>query len=94
MALVYTKQIQGQLCERETREWKKVEPAFKSSPLFPAGESALFSCATDASISGLTATWLKENKPLDDKLADRVKIVAKVCPHHVAWTKAHFSSQV
>ena len=39
-----------------------------------AGEKALFSCATDANIAGLTATWLKDNKPVGDALADRVKV--------------------
>ena len=39
-----------------------------------AGEKALFSCATDANIPGLTATWLKDNKPVGDALADRVKV--------------------
>jgi hypothetical protein len=28
-------------------------------------------------VAGLTATWLRDNKPLQDKLADRVKIMAK-----------------
>ena len=28
-------------------------------------------------LTGLSATWLRDNKPLDDKLADRVKITAK-----------------
>eukprot|EP00094_Tigriopus_californicus_P003329 TCALIF_03202-PA protein Name:"Similar to unc-89 Muscle M-line assembly protein unc-89 (Caenorhabditis elegans)" AED:0.27 eAED:0.27 QI:0/0.83/0.76/0.92/0.91/0.88/25/216/2842 len=55
--LVFTKQVQGQLCD--------------------PGEKALLSCATDANIPGLTATWLKDNKPLDDKIADRVKVMAK-----------------
>ena len=27
--------------------------------------------------AGVTATWLKDNKPLDDKLADRVKVTSK-----------------
>ena len=41
---------------------------------FPsAGESARFTCATDIGVSGLSATWLRDNKPLDDKLADRIK---------------------
>ena len=42
--------------------------------LISAGEKALFSCATDANIPGLTATWLKDNKPVGDALADRVKV--------------------
>ncbi len=37
----------------------------------------MFSCATDAALAGLTASWLKDNKPLTDKLADRIKVVAK-----------------
>ena len=51
--------------------------SLKNDCIFSAGENALLSCATDAAIAGLSATWLKDNKPLDDKLADRVKIVAK-----------------
>ncbi len=45
--------------------------------LLSAGEDARFSCAADASLSGLTASWLRDNKPLDDKLADRIKVLAK-----------------
>lgn len=45
--------------------------------LLAAGEKAQFSCATDASVKNLTATWLKDNKPLEDKLADRIKILAQ-----------------
>jgi len=47
--------------------------------MFPssAGEKALFSCATDAALAGLTATWLKDNKPLSASAADKVKIVAR-----------------
>ncbi len=45
--------------------------------IFIAGEKALFSCATDANLPGLSATWLKDNKPIDGAMADRVKIVAK-----------------
>ena len=42
-----------------------------------AGENAIFSCATELKLSGLTATWMKDNKPIGDAMADRVKIVAK-----------------
>ena len=42
-----------------------------------AGETAVFNCATDMSHQGLTATWMKDNKPLDGSVADRAKIVAK-----------------
>jgi hypothetical protein len=44
---------------------------------FIAGETAAFSCATDMNIPGLTATWLRDNKPLGDAAADRFKVVAK-----------------
>lgn len=57
MALAFTKQCQGQLCD--------------------PGEKAVFSCATDMNLPGLTASWLKDNKPLGDSMADKVKIVAK-----------------
>ena len=43
---------------------------------FSAGETARFEC----SVSGTEATrltWLKDNKPLDDKLADRVTKTVK-----------------
>ena len=42
-----------------------------------AGEAAVFNCATDMAHQGLSATWLKDNKPLDSSVADRAKIVAK-----------------
>ena len=42
-----------------------------------AGEAAIFSCACELKLQGLTATWLKDNKPIGDAMADRVKIVAK-----------------
>jgi len=57
MALAFTKQVQGQLCD--------------------PGEAAIFSCACELKLQGLTATWLKDNKPIGDAMADRVKIVAK-----------------
>ena len=37
----------------------------------------MFSCATEMKLSGLTATWMKDNKPIGDAMADRVKITAK-----------------
>jgi len=40
------------------------------------GEKAVFEARASAG-AGVTATWLKDNKPLDDKLADRVKITSK-----------------
>jgi len=40
------------------------------------GEKAVFE-ARASSGAGVTATWLKDNKPLDDKLADRVKVTSK-----------------
>ena len=42
-----------------------------------AGEKATFSCATDINVKGCTASWLKDNKPLDGKMADRAKVTAK-----------------
>ena len=42
-----------------------------------AGEAAVFSCATDMAHAGLTASWLKDNKPIGDNMADRAKITAK-----------------
>ena len=42
-----------------------------------AGEKALFSCAVDVGAQGCTASWLKDNKPLDGKMADKAKITAK-----------------
>jgi len=40
------------------------------------GEKAIFEAAASSG-AGVTATWLRDNKPLDDKLADRVKIQSK-----------------
>jgi len=40
------------------------------------GETAVFQAAASTG-TGVTATWLRDNKPLDDKLADRVKIYSK-----------------
>ena len=37
----------------------------------------MFSCATDMAHAGLTASWLKDNKPIGDNMADRAKITAK-----------------
>jgi hypothetical protein len=45
--------------------------------LCDAGEKATFSCATDTGAKGCTASWLKDNKPLDGKMADKAKITAK-----------------
>ena len=41
-----------------------------------AGEKATFEARASTG-AGVTATWLKDNKPLEDKLADRVKITSK-----------------
>ena len=49
----------------------------KSWNLHIAGEKAVFSCAVDVGAAGCTATWLKDNKPLDGKMADKAKITAK-----------------
>ena len=45
--------------------------------VFVAGEKAIFSCAVDVGAKGCTASWLKDNKPLDGKMADKAKITAK-----------------
>ena len=45
-------------------------PALFSSP---AGEKVVFE-AVASSGAGVTATWLKDNAQLDDKLADRLKV--------------------
>ena len=41
-----------------------------------AGEKATFEARASTG-AGVTATWLKDNKALDDKLADRVKVTSK-----------------
>jgi len=40
------------------------------------GENATFEAAASTG-TGVTATWLRDNKPLDDAMADRVKISSK-----------------
>ena len=42
-----------------------------------AGEKAVFSCATEIKQQGCTATWMKDNAPIGDAMADRAKITAK-----------------
>ncbi|XP_044576089.1 obscurin isoform X6 [Cotesia glomerata] len=41
-----------------------------------AGESAAFECTLESSSESCRMHWLKDNKPLDDKLADRIKITS------------------
>ncbi|XP_053597033.1 obscurin isoform X2 [Microplitis demolitor] len=41
-----------------------------------AGESATFECTLESSSESCRMHWLKDNKPLDDKIADRVKITS------------------
>ncbi|XP_063991062.1 obscurin isoform X5 [Diachasmimorpha longicaudata] len=41
-----------------------------------AGESATFECTLETSGSASRLHWLKDNKPLDDKLADRINITS------------------
>lgn len=43
---------------------------------FAAGECATFECTIQASDSVTKMVWLKDNKPMDDRLADRVKTTA------------------
>ena len=40
---------------------------------FTAGECATFECTLKASDAATKMLWLKDNKPMEDKLADRVK---------------------
>lgn len=43
---------------------------------YAAGESATFECTLESSSESCRMHWLKDNKPLDDKIADRVKITS------------------
>jgi len=52
------------------------------------GEAAIFSCACEMKLQGLSATWLKDNKPIGDEVADRVKIVAKENVFTLSFDKA------
>ena len=53
-----------------------------------AGEPAIFSCACEMKLQGLSATWLKDNKPIGEELAARVKIVAKENVFTLSFDKA------
>ena len=78
MALAFTKQAQGQLCDRKfSKNLGNLSTITHIGNLFVAGENAVFSCATEMKLTGLTATWMKDNKPIGDDMADRVKITAK-----------------
>jgi len=52
------------------------------------GEPAIFSCACEMKLQGLSATWLKDNKPIGEELAARVKIVAKENVFTLSFDKA------
>lgn len=43
--------------------------------IYTAGESATFECTLESS-STCQMRWLKDNKPMEDKLADRVNITS------------------
>ena len=81
LPLAFTKQVQGQLCDRKSKSRRNQVNSWNShlliSSFFSAGENAVFSCATEMKLTGLTATWMKDNKPIGDAMADRVKITAK-----------------
>lgn len=54
--------------------WHKIVCYLHSTQLSsPAGEKVVFE-AVASSGAGVTATWLKDNAQLDDKLADRLKV--------------------
>lgn len=42
-----------------------------------ASETTVFECTVWPSTNPTVVTWLKDNKPLDDQLADRVSIVTE-----------------
>lgn len=50
-------------------------PFFFCCHEFTAGECATFECTLESSIS-CRMQWFKDNKPLNDKLADRVNITS------------------
>ena len=45
-----------------------------------AGEKATFDCAIE-SVPECNVTWLRNNRPLDDRFADRIQIVAQGKTH-------------
>ena len=54
---------------------------------FTAGDNAVLTVETKSATPSIV-TWLKENKPLDDRLADRVKIVSKENVHSLTLLNA------
>lgn len=40
-----------------------------------AGENASFECRLEESANEVKVTWLKDNKPLTDRLMDRVNVI-------------------
>ncbi|CAG9796854.1 unnamed protein product [Diatraea saccharalis] len=55
----------------KTLEGQNIEP----------GENAVFECALRESMDSVKVTWLKDNKPLADRLMDRVSISTKTGHH-------------
>ena len=45
-----------------------------------AGEKAIFDCAVESD-QPCTVTWLRNNRPLDDRFADRIQVVSKGRKH-------------
>ncbi|XP_046395296.1 obscurin isoform X2 [Ischnura elegans] len=52
----------------------------RSSTVVEAGETATFECELESE-STTSVTWLKDNRNLDDKLADRIKMINKDRKH-------------
>ncbi len=53
-----------------------VRPSVRPS----AGEKALFDCALESD-APCSVTWLRNNRPLDDRFADRIQVVTKGRKH-------------
>ncbi|XP_046430781.1 obscurin isoform X5 [Neodiprion fabricii] len=72
--LALTKDDSGKPVFTKTIEGCNVEPIRAKQALIHAiaGESATFECTLNDNDSPSRMHWLKDNKPLDDKLADRV----------------------
>ncbi|XP_041975027.1 obscurin-like isoform X5 [Aricia agestis] len=57
----------------KTLEGQNIEP----------GENATFECVVQDSVERVTVTWLKDNKPLTDRLMDRVNVAAEGGRHRL-----------